>query len=71
MKHAVNGPLLGSDKSECMCPKGMAMGTVKLLVGQMRVIFCQGGRGELWDTVHKQGNPAAAGEIKKHIKCVG
>ncbi len=71
IKHTVNCPLLGSDKSECRCPRGMALGTVKSLVGQMRAIFCQEGRGELWDSVRNQGNPAAAGEIKKHIKCVG
>ncbi len=71
VKHDVKCPLLGSDKSECACPRGMALGTVKSLVGQMRALFCQEGRGEFWDTVKKQGNPAAASDIKKHVKCVG
>lgn len=71
VKHEVKCPLLGTDKITCACPVGMALGTVKSLVGQMRAIFTQEGRGEFWDAPKGEGNPAASAEVKKHIECIG
>ena len=52
----------------CGCPKRLAEGTVEALVGQLRAGFVRLGRGDSWDEVRWQGNPAYAISIRDYVR---
>lgn len=58
------------NRSSCSCPQRMAWGSVDSLIGQLRAIFRDAGRGSEWVAVWGLGNPAAAPSIKQHLKAV-
>lgn len=57
-------------KCRCECPAYMAAGTLDSLIGKLRAILRDAGRGSDWDLALGCGNPAAAPSIKTHLKAV-
>jgi len=45
--------------SSCGCPKRLAFGTVDALIGKLRAIFAEHGRGTEWQLILNIGNPGA------------
>lgn len=51
----------------CQCPKRFAFGTVDSLIGKLRVIFVEHGRGSEWQSVLNIGNPASHWSVKRYL----
>lgn len=69
--HKMGCPFRGSQqKSDCGCPIYMAAGTMDSLIGKIRAIFRDLGKGSDWNGVDGTGNPAAAPLIKLHLKTI-
>ena len=58
----------GSRSSTCGCPFRRSHGSLDSLVGQLRAIFRDHGRGKDWNDVLGLGNPAAAPIIKTYLR---
>ena len=56
--------------SECDCPLRRSAGSVDSLIGQIRAIFRDHGRGKEWNDSLGVGNPAAAPIIKRYLSAV-
>ena len=59
-----------SQQKQCSCPLKLAASTLDSTIGRLRAIFRDRGRGREWSDQWAWGNPAAAPQIKKHLKCV-
>lgn len=57
-------------KFKCGCPCRLSAGSVDSLIGQIRAIFRDHGRGSDWNEVLGLGNPAAAPMIKRYLSAV-
>ena len=58
----------GNSKAICgRCPKRLAYGTVDSLVGKIRALFVEAGRGGEWHSLLGVGNPTADRSVKKII----
>ena len=57
-------------KFSCLCPFRRAAGSVDSLIGQIRVIFRDHGRGTDWNGTLGIGNPAGAHIVKKYLEAV-
>lgn len=57
-------------KFECGCPYRRSAGSVDSLIGQVRAIFRDFGRGSDWNEILGIGNPAAAPIIKKYLAAI-
>ncbi|XP_019632016.1 PREDICTED: uncharacterized protein LOC109475696 [Branchiostoma belcheri] len=57
-------------KTDCGCPRRLAAGTVDAMIGQLRAIFNNRGRGGEWNDTICTGNPAAAPMVKQYLKVV-
>ncbi len=69
--HGTHCPHLGQHGMDgCPCPKRLASGTVEVIIGQMKGIFAQHGRGQSWDTATLTGNPAYAADVSRYLKAV-
>lgn len=69
--HKLGCPHRGSqDKTNCVCPTYMAAGSVDSLIGKLRAILRDVGRGSEWNGTIGCGNPAAAPTVKLHLKSV-
>ena len=64
---ALNVWLLGLD---CECPKRLAFGTVDSLIGKLRAIFAESGRGAEWQSLLGVGNPASCRSVKNYLSNV-
>ena len=53
--------------SECDCPLHRSAGSVDSLIGQIRAIFMDHGRGKEWNDSLGVGNPAPAPIIKQYL----
>ena len=53
--------------SSCGCPKKLAFGTVDALIGKLRAIFAEHGRGTEWQSILNFGNPAADRSVKRYL----
>ena len=53
--------------SFCGCPKRLAFGTVDALIGKLRAIFAEHGRGTEWQSILNFGNPAADRSVKRYL----
>ena len=51
----------------CNCPKRLAFGTVDSMIGKLRAIFTEHGRGSEWVSVLNVGNPAADWSVKRYL----
>lgn len=56
-----------SGKARCPCPTRLAAGTVDNLVGKLRSIFIEVGRGDCWNDILGMGNPAAHHSVKQYL----
>ena len=65
----MNNPT-GQGKKECNCPKRLAFGTVDSLIGKLRAIFVEHGRGSKWHSLLNVGNPAANWSVKRYLQDV-
>ncbi|XP_019627740.1 PREDICTED: uncharacterized protein LOC109472411 [Branchiostoma belcheri] len=52
----------------CGCPRRLAAGTVDSLIGQLRSIFANSGRGGDWNDAIGTGNPAAAPKVREYLR---
>ena len=59
-----------SGKARCQCPTRLAAGTVDNLIGKLRSIFIEAGRGDVWNDVLCVGNPAAHRSVKQYLSSV-
>lgn len=53
--------------AECQCPRRLAFGTVDALIGKLRSIFCNTGRGGEWHSLLGVGNPAACRSVRNYL----
>lgn len=60
--HSVN-----CERGVCNCPKRLAFGTVDSMIGKLRAIFTEHGRGSEWISVLNMGNPAADWSVKRYL----
>lgn len=51
----------------CECPKRLAFGTVDSLIGKLRSIFADFGRGSDWISALNIGNPAACRTVRRYL----
>lgn len=56
--------------ASCECPKRLAHGTVDSLIGKLRAIFAENGRGTEWHSLLGLGNPAADRSVKAYLASV-
>ena len=59
--------VLQRKRSQCACPKRLVFGTVDSLIGKLRAIFIQHGRGAEWHSVLGVGNPASSRSVKDYL----
>lgn len=66
--HRPSCRLFGSTrKGRCACPTTLAAGTVDNLIGKLRTIFTEAGRGGEWNEALGIGNPAAHHSVKQYL----
>jgi integrase len=68
--HSTDCPQIGVRLPDCNCPRRLALGTVSCLVGQLRGIFSDMGKGACWDEVTQSGNPANSLLVKAYTKAI-
>ena len=51
----------------CACPKRLAFGTVDSLIGKVRAIFVEHGRGSEWHSLLGVGNPTTCRWLKAYL----
>ena len=51
----------------CACPTRLAFGTVYTLIGKLRAIVAENGRGSEWHSQLGVGNPAACRSVKAYL----
>ena len=54
----------------CTCPKRLAHGTVDSLIGKLRAIFVEKGRGSEWHAFLGVGNPAVCRSVRAYLSDV-
>ena len=60
-------PRYESDGGPCDCPKRLAFGTVDSLIGKLRSIFVDNGKGVEWHSLLGVGNPASCRSVKRYL----
>ena len=66
--HKPTCPFIGNRKAGgCACPKRLAFGTADSLIGKLRSIFAENGRGSEWYALLGVGNPAADRSVKAYL----
>jgi len=69
--HDPHCSMAGNPKAICgRCPKRLAYGTVDSLIGKLRAIFVEAGRGAEWHPLLGVGNPAADKTVKNYLCAV-
>lgn len=56
--------------NKCHCPLRLSAGSVDSLIGQLRAIFRDLGKGSIWNDAMNIGNPAASSLIKNYLSAV-
>ena len=59
-----------SKQSQCGCPRRLAFGTVDSLIGKLRAVFAENGRGVEWHSLLGVGNPAADRAVKNYLSTI-
>ena len=59
--------LVSRSREECSCPMRLAFGTVDSLIGKLRSIFRNYGRGSEWHSLLNVGNPAACHTVSTYL----
>ena len=66
--HVSTCSLFGAKKAEvCSCPSTLAAGTVANLIGKLRSLFVESGRGGEWNDLLGIGNPASHHSVKQYL----
>lgn len=66
--HTPSCDLFGSkSKTQCPCPTRLSAGTVDTLIGKLRSLFTDMGRGGEWNELLGVGNPAAHKRVKQYL----
>ncbi|KAK2552756.1 Protein LIGHT-DEPENDENT SHORT HYPOCOTYLS 6 [Acropora cervicornis] len=66
--HVPTCSLFGAKKAEvCSCPSNFAAGTVANLIGKLRSLFVESGRGGEWNDLLGIGNPASHHSVKQYL----
>ena len=66
--HVPTCSLFGAKKAEvCSCPSTLAAGTVANLIGKLRSLFVESGRGGEWNDLLGIGNPASHHSVKQYL----
>lgn len=66
--HTPTCPLFGSKKAEnCSYPSSLAAGTVANLIGKLRSLFLESGRGGEWNDLLGVGNPASHHSVRQYL----
>ena len=66
--HVPTCSLFGSKKADvCPCPFTLAAGTVANLIGKLRSLFVESGRGGEWNDLLGIGNPASHHSVKQYL----
>ncbi|CAH3031915.1 unnamed protein product, partial [Pocillopora meandrina] len=60
----------GNAGLDCECPKRLAFGTIDSLIGKLRAIFPESGRGAEWQSLLGVGNPASCRSVKNYLSNV-
>ena len=58
------------NQNVCQCPTRLAAGSVDSIIGQLRAILRDSGRGDKWDENYGIGNPVASPLIKNYLKAI-
>lgn len=67
--HEISCKYLGKlGKQSCSCPSRLASGTIQSIIGQLKSVFENLGRGKSWNS--GQGNPACSLEVHKYFEAV-
>lgn len=65
--HQSSCPALSRPDLSCACPKRLAFGTVDSMIGKLRAILADNGRGSDWHSLLGVGNPAACRSVKTYL----
>lgn len=65
--HQSSCPALSRPDLSCACPKRLAFGTVDSMIGKLRAIVADNGRGSDWHSLLGVGNPAACRSVKTYL----
>ena len=69
--HSTNCTFRGKHgRFQCNCPVRLSAGSVDSLIGQIRAIYRDFGRGTDWNDMLGIGNPAAAPIVKRYLEAV-
>lgn len=69
--HVPSCRMFGSkSKDSCACPTRLAAGTVDNIIGKLRSLFTDIGRGGDWNELLGVGNPASHKSVKQYLKLV-
>lgn len=69
--HLPSCHLFGSKSAtHCPCPSRLAAGTVDNIIGKLRSLFIDVGRGGEWNNLLGIGNPASHKSVKQYLKLV-
>lgn len=60
----------GNAGLDCECPKRLVFGTIDSLIGKLRAIFAESGRGAEWQSLLGVGNPASCRSVKTYLSNV-
>ncbi|KAL9972926.1 hypothetical protein ACROYT_G019322 [Oculina patagonica] len=60
-------PSVSQTGMSCACPKRLAFGTVDSLIGKLRAIFIEHGRGSEWHSLLGVGSPASCHSVKTYL----
>lgn len=69
--HTPSCDLFGTkSRTPCSCPTRLSAGTVDTLIGKLRSLFTDLGRGGEWNELLGVGNPAAHKRVKQYLSAV-
>ena len=60
----------GNAGLDCECPKRLTFGTIDSLIGKLRAIFAESGRGAEWQSLLGVSNPASCRSVKNYLSNV-
>ena len=65
--HQSSCPALSRPDLSCVCPKRLAFETVDSMIGKLRAILADNGKGSEWHPLLGVGNPAACRSVKTYL----
>jgi len=69
--HELSCRFLGkSGVHPCQCPHRLASGTVQSILGKLKSIFENFGKGSHWDELQAVGNPVCSAGVDRYLKAI-